>query len=83
MATSYIVLRQAISEDGRTATFTLANNSTEGTEALNADQACKIVAEGLKDSELEEGVTLVAVPARSWKYVNLKAEMQRRLKVSS
>jgi hypothetical protein len=79
MATTYVVLLQQISEDTKTATFTVEAEH----EALTADQACKAAAEAMSDHELGSGVTLVAVPARSWKYVKVQAETQRRLKVSS
>jgi hypothetical protein len=51
-------------------------------EARNAEHACRIVAEDQGDDDLAAGITLVAVPSRSWTSGRhtLKAETTRRIR---
>ena len=79
MATTYVVLREwaAGREDG-----TVVHTIVATAVAANADQARRLAAEGLPVEEVDDGVTLIAVPARNWKTGRgtLKAETQRRIR---
>lgn len=79
MATTYVVLREwaADREDG-----TLVHTLIGEVEAANATQARIRASAVLPDEEVDDGVTLIAVPARNWKTGRgtLKAETQRRIR---
>jgi len=77
MATVYIVL--AVNKEPEHAdTFDLVKE----VEAPNALKACRKVAETFEDQYLEQGVTLIAVPARNWNSGRhtLRAETTRRIR---
>ena len=48
-------------------------------EATGAATACRAAAKQLPAGDLEEGVRLVAVPARNWQPVRLQAQTTTRL----
>lgn len=75
--TKYVVLRRTKGaiEGAQTATFEMVND--DPFEAPNAGKACDIAADGLADL-LADGLELVAVPARSWKYTTIREETTRR-----
>jgi hypothetical protein len=85
MATSYVVLRE--DEDDTIERTTVVGGgpiyfAETVMEAANAMQACRKVAEDMSETELDGGVTLIAVPARNWNSGRhtLKAETQRRIR---
>jgi hypothetical protein len=73
MATMYIVLNES---DGNYMV------ERDGIEAPNAATACRRVAEDMTSETLDQGVTLIAVPARNWRTGRhtLKAETQRKIR---
>jgi hypothetical protein len=79
--TEYVVLQQGGS--GESASYTVARKVTSS----NALQACRLAAEAI-DSESKgtalnnDGLTLIAVPARNWTSGRhtLKAETTRRIR---
>jgi hypothetical protein len=83
MATTYCVLHEDGHEveDGIVATYSVVKE----VEALNAGQACRKVAEQYPESDLDGGVTLIAVPARNWNggRHTLRAETTRRIRATS
>ena len=80
MATTYVVLREwPAGREGEKIVYIVVEQSLE---ANNAEHARRRAAERLPAEEVDDGVTLVAVPARNWKtgHGTLKAETQRRIR---
>jgi len=78
--TTYMVFQETSGDDGP-AIYEHINN----VDAPNTTQACRRVAEQLDAAArqgLDEGITLIAVPARNWTSGRhtLKAETQRRIR---
>jgi hypothetical protein len=78
MATEYIVLREHNADDANATTFEYLG----GEKANNAEQARRKMAESMGAGIVDEGVTLIAVPERSWRTGRgtLKAETTRRIR---
>ena len=75
MATTYVVFRALPVEEGSPdkATFELVDQL----EARSKDHAEKLYANKLPEAEFGEGMTLAAVPARSWKPESYGASTKR------
>jgi hypothetical protein len=80
MATEYVVLQENKHPDDVDNDYP-PYKAVATVEAANAEKACRIVAEKMSDESLENGVTLIAVPARNWTSGRntFKAETRRRL----
>jgi hypothetical protein len=85
MATEYVVLRSEDIDLEPDEPWVAWRIVESGVEASNAEQACRRHAEKMNGTELEAGVTLVAVPARSWRtgQRTLRAETTRRIRAST
>jgi hypothetical protein len=85
MATTYVVLLERMmidAEDEHSNRVAAAIPWGDPVEATNAEQARRRVAERMDEADLEAGVTLIAVPERSWRTGRgaLKAETTRRIR---
>jgi ectoine hydroxylase-related dioxygenase (phytanoyl-CoA dioxygenase family) len=79
MATQYVVLQETNGFEHEVTGYLVVDDAVE---APNAATARRKVAEDMSETELDGGVTLIAVPARNWKTGRgtLKAETQRRIR---
>ena len=75
MATTYVVFRALPVEEGSPdkATFELVDQLS----ARSKDHAEKLYADKLPDADFDQGVTLAAVPVRSWKPESYGASTKR------
>lgn len=78
--TTYVVLLESDNAGNVPSATTFA--VADRLEAATAEAACRDVASGMSDADLENGAVLYAVPARSWKPTTIRAQTQRRLLVS-
>jgi hypothetical protein len=77
MATRYVVLQEHPGTDGKDEFLVVAT-----VEAANAAQARVLASKEILDADLDEGVTLRAIPERNWTSGRgtLKAETTRRIR---
>jgi len=78
MATTYVVLQETDCSDYDTPVYVVIGE----VEATNAMQARVRASVRLPETDVDKGVTLIAVPARNWRTGRgtLKAETHRRIR---
>ena len=76
--TTYVVLLEYVVNDGADSDLPSYSVVTR-LDAHSAQAACRVAADELAAPMLEKGVTLIAVPARNWQHINLRAETSRRV----